>query len=344
MRLIKLAREKGLIQLMPETTDDLWHLERIIEPSDLVSGSTTRKIKGQEGEQTKRQKMFIKLRVQEVEFDEFSSILRVHGLIEGGKPEEFIELGAAHSLSIEPGFLLKIEKENLSKRHIERLKKAEKATHSKPVLCVLIDDERADFFELRAFKTQRKGSIKSGKSGKLFEAGNWQKEFFSKVLAKIKEQNIEQVLIAGPGFTKNDFHEFLKEKDFNGKVFIEGTNSVGITGLNELLKGKRTSKIMEKLQIAMDARLMNELLAEIGKGHLAEYGPEQVKKAIQMGSVKKLILLDKFFLKNRSEWEELMQLVERSRGEIHIIDSNSSAGKELEGIGMVAALLRFKIN
>jgi len=342
---MKLNREKGFLKAMPETLDDLWHLERVIEKGDLASGSTTRKIKGQEGEQTRREKMFVKLRVQEVEFDKFSGVLRIHGTIEGGKPEELLELGAAHSLSVEAGYQLKIEKEKLAERHIDRLKKAEKATHAKPLLCILLDDERADFFELRAFKTEKKASIQSGKSGKQFDSENWKKGFFSKLFKKIGDCGAEQLLVAGPGFTKNDFSEFLKEKGFAGNVFVEGTNSIGVTGLNEFLKGERAGKIMEKLQIALDARLMEEVLAELGKNTgLAEYGPEQVKRAVQFGAVKKLLLLDKFFLEKRDELEALMESVEQVRGEIHILDSESETGKQLDGIGGIAALLRYKIS
>ncbi len=345
MRIIKLNREKGFARVMPESKDDLWHLERVIEKGDLVSGSSTRKIKGGEGEQTRREKMFIKLRVQETEFDKFSGVLRIHGTIAGGKPQEMLELGAAHSLSVEAGTVVKIEKENLSQRHIERLKKAEKTTHAKPLLCILLDDERADFFELRAFKVERKGSLRSGKSGKQFDAGDWENTFFQKLLKKIEETGTEQLLVAGPGFTKSDFAEFLREKGFGGKTLVEGTNSIGVTGLNELLKGKRAGKIMEKMQVALDAKIMEEVLAELGRETgLAEYGPEQVKKAVLAGSVKKLLLLDKFFLEKRAELEELMQQVEQARGKVHILDAESEAGKQLEGIGGIAALLRYRIS
>ena len=46
-----------------------------------------------------------------------------------------------------------------------------------------------------------------------------------------------EMLIAGPGFTKGDFEKYLKEKNFRKEAFFASTNSIGITGLNELVKG-----------------------------------------------------------------------------------------------------------
>ncbi len=37
MRIVHQDARKGLIELLPETLDDLWHLSHIIEPGDLVS-------------------------------------------------------------------------------------------------------------------------------------------------------------------------------------------------------------------------------------------------------------------------------------------------------------------
>ena len=49
---------------MPETLDDLWHLEKVIEGKDHIFAKTTRKIKGEEGKDAERISMYLELEVE----------------------------------------------------------------------------------------------------------------------------------------------------------------------------------------------------------------------------------------------------------------------------------------
>ena len=44
-----------------------------------------------------------------------------------------------------------------------------------------------------------------------------------------------------------------------------------------------------------------------------------------------------------NDLENLMKFVEQSKGEVHIISSDNEAGKKLDGLTGVAAILRFKL-
>lgn len=50
MRIVYQDNKRGIIEVVPETLDDLWHLSHIIEPGDLVSSKTTRRIQDSTGE------------------------------------------------------------------------------------------------------------------------------------------------------------------------------------------------------------------------------------------------------------------------------------------------------
>ena len=72
MRILKIDGKENLLQVVPEIEDDLWHLERIIEKHDIVSGSADRKIKPKEaGEKPIRIKLSVSLDVESVEFHRF---------------------------------------------------------------------------------------------------------------------------------------------------------------------------------------------------------------------------------------------------------------------------------
>ena len=59
MKLIHSDFKKGIVKLKVENLDDLWHLMQIIEKGDIAKGTTTRKIKGNEGQEDKRVKLYL---------------------------------------------------------------------------------------------------------------------------------------------------------------------------------------------------------------------------------------------------------------------------------------------
>ncbi|MCX6801512.1 MAG: mRNA surveillance protein pelota [Candidatus Diapherotrites archaeon] len=344
MKVLKIDRFRSTAEIMPETRDDLWHLSHIIEHGDLVKGRTTRKIKGGEGETTRRENLFLEIEVKGVDFDKFSGLLRVQGIIRSGKPEDLIEIGAMHSLEIEQNRKLHLQKKKFRKDQYERLQKAQKASHKKPVLVVVLDDESASFALMKEFGFEEKGSIHSGKAGKQFDEGEWKKEFYGNIAKTVMDSGTDIAVLAGPGFAKNELQEVLKEKKFPGKIFVEGTNATGLTGVNELLKGTALAKIVEDAEITKEAALIEKVMEAIGKNTgKATYGLEEVGKAIDLGAVESLLVLDKYLGEEREKLSPLLETAESLRAEIHIFNSEHDPGKKLEGIGKIAAVLRYRI-
>lgn len=344
MRVLKINRKDNFLDLMPQCLDDLWHLEKVLEQGDLVTASTTRKIKPKEpGAKPFKQKMILELEAREIVFSRFEGALRISGLIVSGKPEELIELKAHHTLNVEPGTRIKVKKKALLGFHLERLKKAEKAFKKAKVLIVLLDDERADIGLLGDYGLEEKVSIASGKSGKRFKAEE-SAHYFQEIFSKIIQSELKQVVVAGPGFTKNSFKKFLEErKPKDLMVSFHATNSIGRTGFNELLKKGVAVQAVEEMEIVRESKLVEKLLQEIGREGLAAYGFQETKQAIESGAVACLLLSEKYFLKEREKLEPLMDLTEKMKGSVHIVSSEHEAGKQLENLGGVAAILRFKV-
>lgn len=346
MRIVKIDKKENFLQLVPEINDDLWHLERIIEKHDFVSGSTDRKIKPKvEGEKPERMVLFVTLDVESVEFHRFSGKLRISGKIVEGKPAEFIEFGAQQALEIELGNEVKIKKPALKQYQIDRLKKAEAATKKGKILLVVMDDEQASFALLREFELEEITSIRSHKSGKSFKAEETMPKYFSEILEKISSVKPEVAIAAGPGFAKENFERYLKEKGSpkGTNFFFFSTNSVGKTGLQEILKGNELNRAVQEMQLVKETRLVELFLAEIGKNSgLAEYGLEEVRKAVEAGAVKVLLVSDKKLLEEREKVEELMQKAEQTGAEVHLVNAEHESGKQLGGLGGIAAILRYR--
>jgi protein pelota len=210
-------------------------------------------------------------------------------------------------------------------------------------LVILLDDERADFGLLSDYGLDEKATIFSGKHGKQFQAEE-SNRYFSELLQKIEEIGLKKILVAGPGFTKGNFQKYLSEKRVGLEVSFHATNSVGKTGFSEILKKGLGVKAVEELEIVKEAKMVDEVLAELGKnsGKVA-YGLVEAKKAAELGAVKLLLLAEKFFLENREELEPLMDLAEKAGGEIHILAAEHEAAKRIEELTGVVALLRYRI-
>ena len=351
MRIIQEDKKKGIIELVPKTLDDLWHLSHIIEEGDLVSSKTTRRIQDTSGERIRsdrgvKKTFYLGIRVESVKFHRYTGKLRATGTIEKG-PEDLVPLGSHHTLEIKLNTPLRIKKETWSKWALRRLKDAIKSSKRLYAIILALEDDTADIGLIRQYGIEYYGPIIGDIPGKRIKQKDRRKktiQFYEKIIEAIKNlKGLELIVIAGPGFTKTDFHSYLKEKHPKlAKIsMIESTGTGGRVGIQEVLKKGTIERAATENRIAKEIRNVNEILEEIAKSSaLIAYGEKEVKEAANMGAIKKLLILDKLV----SEKETLLDLVENMGGEIILISSEHEGGKQLEALGGIAALLRFKIH
>jgi protein pelota len=95
------------------------------------------------------------------------------------------------------------------------------STNKPKLLVVLMDDEEADFALVKDFGFDLKFSIKAERHGKQFkQEKEKENKYFAELMQKINESKFDKIIIAGPGFIKEDFEKYLKEKNFKGKYFV----------------------------------------------------------------------------------------------------------------------------
>jgi len=351
MRIIQEDKKKGIIELIPETLDDLWHLSHIIEKGDVVSSKTTRRIHDTSGERIRsdrgvRKTFYLGIRVESVKFHKYTGKLRATGIIEKG-PEDLVPLGSYHTLEIKLNTPLSIKKETWSKWALRRLKDAIESSKRLYAIILVLEDDTADIGLIRQYGMEYYGPIIGYIPGKRIQQKDRRKkiiQFYEKIIEVIKNlKGVELIVIAGPGFTKTDFHSYLKEKYPKlAKIsIIESTGTGGRAGIQEVLKKGTIERVVTENRIAKEIRNVNEILEKIAKSSdLIAYGEKEVKEAANMAAIKKLLILDKLV----SEKETLLDFVENMGGEIILISSEHEGGKQLEALGGIAALLRFKIH
>ena len=353
MKIVKQDTKDGIIEVIPETLDDLWHLSHIVEVSDNVSSKTTRRIQDNTGDKLRsdrgvKKTFYLGIDVECINFHLFTGKLRLTGVITRG-PEDLIPLGSHHTLEVKLNTPLTIKKLKWPKWVLKRLKQAIDASKKLSAIIVVIEDDTATLGLMRQFGIEYYGPVKGNISGKRILDKNRNKniiKFYESIIDSInKFDSIQNIIIAGPGFYKNDFYDYIKDKhkDLASKSIIESTGTGGRVGIHEVLKKGTVEKLTVENRVASEMGAINGLLEEIAQNSSkVAYGLTETTNAINLGAVEKLFILDKMVATNNLGQQ--MDMVENMKGEVMVISSEHDGGKQLESLGGIAAILRYALS
>jgi protein pelota len=360
VKIVKRVLKEGRIVLKVETLDDLWHLYNTVGPNDIIISKTSRRVRVGDEDSRKsesvRKTMVLKLRVEDVSFHNFSNRVRLKGVILEG-PGDLVNIGSYHTINVETGDTLTIVKEHWPKFVLDRLKEAEKSQLRPMCLIVTIEDGTAELFLAADSGIQEAVRVRMSISRKRGDQKSYDatmRDFFADTLLALQSQ-LEQhdfglIIIAGPGFVKDHFRDVLvgaKIKDLP-PVVVESTNSIGIPGAKEILYRGVISKAVTELKVETETRLVEELIEHISKDDgLGAYGNDEVSNAVQYGAVEELLITDKKLRegedKERRWMDSLIRNTEKTRGSFHIVSTEHPAGDQLQRLGGIGAILRFRI-
>ncbi|MDR0900839.1 MAG: mRNA surveillance protein pelota [Methanobrevibacter sp.] len=344
--------KQGVMEIVPETLDDLWHLSHIIEEGDILSSKTTRRIQDTTGDKLRsdrgvKKTFTIGVNVESISFHMFTGKLRATGSIVSG-PEDLIPLGSHHTIEIKFNVPIKIKKEKWSRWVLKRVKQAVAASKKLSAIIIAIEDNVADLGLIRQFGLEYYGPIIGNVSGKRIIDKNRNKaieEFYEKIAKSItKFEQIQNIIIAGPGFAKNNFKDYLDSKypEIAKIAILESTGAGGRAGIHEILKKGIVEKLTSENRIAIEMSAINQILEEIAKSNQnIAYGKKETIAAANAGAIESLLILDTN-VKN-PEIEKIMDLVENMNGKVMVISSQHDGGKQLESLGGMAAILRYPV-
>lgn len=344
MKILHQDARANEIKLLPETLDDLWHMYNLIDEGDIVFATTFRR--GEEKtdklrpDRADKVRMRLGIRVKKVEFHESEDVLRILGVIEVG-PQD---LGEHHTLLVSTGEPLTIVKPEWRPQHFDRIKRAVASSEKPSIFFVAIEDTDAVIAVAREYGIKEFATITRNPGGKMYESKSTEDEYVDEVVGKLKTLvHGEPLILLGPGFVKEALAKRIRETvpEMSETMSVVHTGQAGMAGIHELMKEGIGGKILEETRVAKETRLMEQLFSEIGKDGMFAYGDESVGAAADAGAISMLLVLD---TKVRSSAvDKLLRKVEDARGEIMIISSRHEAGRRLESLGGVAAILRYKM-
>ena len=338
------------ISLIPEESDDLLILRRIIKTGDRIVGTTSRVIK-QDKEYSRpdrgdRVKIRIALDVEKISLDNVLDRLRVTGKIAESNNES-VPHGSHHS------FLIKVnEGFNLIKKHWEEVEK--KLIHSKEqkfgFLLIAIDTSDCGIGRLKGTHLELTPNIYSGASGKQYKSNFNIEKFFDiiqrAVFSSLKEG--DTIIIFGPGETKKKFTNYIQKTSVGQKhkiQVIEGIDSGGEDGIYTFTKSQSMKEIMSESKLAKVSSIIDEIMYRANKkSRKFTMGFEETKNANQFGAIDSLVFSEKIIqTEDEEKIIEFLNDAESKGVKAYSADSTTDVGLRVTGLGGIVSLLRFPV-
>ncbi len=346
MRVLRQDAREGAIKLLIENNDDLWHLHNLIDEADLVRASTYRreekktdKLRPERGE---KRRVRLGVKVERVEFQEFTDHLRIGGKIAEG-PEEMEGMGGHHTFTLSPGDDVEIVKERWKDHQLRRVAEAVEASRRPLVTFIAMDDEGALLAHMHQYGIREVADIRSGLGGKMFEGRRTKEDYFAEVLAKAKQFPLgEALVLLGPGFEREEFQAYVAARDqaLAARLRPYATAHSGLQAIQEAMKSGIAEGVLQQSRVAQETRAVEQLLEAMARDAPSAYGPREVQRALDLGAVATLLITDRTV--RSAVGEEMMTKAEGARGKVLIVSTHHEAGQKLQSLGGVGALLRFK--
>ncbi len=348
--MITKAIDENSISVMPEDSEDLLNLRRIIKENDKVVGDTTRVLKQDKDyarpDKGERIKVRIALSVEKISLDDVLDKLRIGGTISESSNES-VPHGSHHS------FILKLNDGiTISKKSWQPIEKKllESSNDQISFVLVAIDTSDSGIARLRGTHLEFMPNIYSGSGGKRYKTSFNIEKFFEQVLQALSSifKEGDTIVIFGPGETKKRFANFIEKSQKLQKFkiqVVDGIDSGGEDGIYTFTKSQAMQEIMSGSKLAKASSIIDEVMILANKkSRKFTMGYAETFNANQMGAVESLVFSDKAIQDN--DEQEMMDFLNDAEGKgvkIYSVDSSTDIGLRVTGLGGIISLLRYSV-
>lgn len=358
----------GSVTLVPEESEDMWHAYNLISEGDSIKGSTIRKVvtesaTGSTGSNRIRTTLTIK--VETIDFDTQACVLRVKG--RNIQENQYVKMGAYHTIDLELNRKFTLVKELWDSVALERIDLACDPTQHADLGAVVMQEGIAHVCLVTASMTLVRAKIDVNiprkRKGMCTQHTKGMEKFFETVYqAIVKHVNfdiVKCVLIASPGFVKDQFYEYMFQQASktdnktildNRSAFVLVHASSGFKhALKEVLADPAIANKLADTKAASEIKCIDQfyslLMTDPNKAY---YGLKHVQKANEAQAIDTLLISDKLFRCNdvaqRKMYVELVDTVRDFGGDVKMFSSLHPSGEQLDQLTGIAALLRYPMD
>ncbi|VAH37506.1 unnamed protein product [Triticum turgidum subsp. durum] len=352
----------GSAKLLPEEEDDLWHAYNLIAVGDSLQAVTVRKVlrdSASGGRDAERVKLKLEIVVESVDYDKEGNVLRVRG--KNITENDHVKIGQFHTLELELKRPFVLRKEYWDWLALDTIQQACDPTASADLAVILMQEGLAHLFLIgRRSRIETSIPRKHGPAIAGYESAL--KKFFEHVLQALLKhidfEVVQCVVIASPGFTKDQFRDYmhLEAARRDLRVIIENKSRIILAhapsgykhSLKEVLDTPGVMSLIKDTKAAQEVQALKEFFAMLTNDSArACYGPKHVEVAHERLAIQTLLMTDTLFrntdIASRRKYVNLVESVKKYGGTVHIFSSMHVSGDQLAQLTGIAAILRFPL-
>ncbi|MDQ3885117.1 MAG: mRNA surveillance protein Pelota [Thermoproteota archaeon] len=339
--------------IIPEDSDDLFILRRILEKDDLFIADTTRLIKQVKEygrpDKGERVKVRVAIKVEQSKLDSAVDRLRISGIITDTN-NEMVPKGMHHSLSVHAGDIVIVDK-GRGWRDIE-LRMLKRSASGASFILVAIDTQEAAVAKVSGTNVKVIPNIYSGQSGKRYQTKNPNIETYlidiAKTVSSIIGEN-DKVIIFGPGETRRRFFNILvsKENILKERVqVVDGIDVAGEDGIFVFLRSAAMREVMSASKLAAVSSMLDKVMLMVNRGEAKfAMGMNEVSQAAALKAIEAVIFSDSIFKTADEEViVKLLNLIESHGAKTFAVDSSTDIGLRVSSLGGIVAILRYAVH
>jgi protein pelota len=358
--------EPGEAKMVAEEGEDLWHAFNLIREGDLVTATTFRKVSRDNGvgSESERIKLKLTIKVEGIEYDGEGHQIRLKG--RNITENEHVKLGAYHSLELELQRAFTLAKDKWDALDVERIKQCTDPAASADLAVLLITEGLANLCLVGRTCTITRAKIevnmprKRGAAAAGYDKAieNFYSRAFAAVVRHVDWEIVKCLVIAGPGFAKDGFKDYLdleaQRKDVRvlilnkSKIVLASASSAYRHALKEVLASPAIASQIKDTKAAQEVNALGDFMTMLGTDPArAFYGPGHVRAAHELGAIDTLLISDSLFRTAdpimRTKYAALVEEVESGGGKALVFSGAHSSGEQLNQLTGVAAILRFPL-
>ncbi|XP_022819561.1 protein pelota [Spodoptera litura] len=355
----------GSIGLVPEESEDMWHAYNLVAVGDAVTASTVRKVQTESstGSSTSnRVRTTLTITVETIDFDTQACVLRLKGRNIVENP--YVKMGAYHTLDLELNRKFTLQKPLWDSVALERVEMACDPAASADVAAVVMQEGLAHVCLITPSMTlvrskiditiprKRKGFVQQHEKGlnKFYDA------VMQAILRHVDFNIVKCVIIASPGFVKDQFFEYMMQQavktdnklliDNKSRFLLVKASSGFKHSLKEVLQEPAVMAKISDTKAASEVKLLENFYTMLQlEPAKAFYGKKHIERANEALAIETLMISDKLFrcqdIQQRKEYVALVDAVRENGGEVRIFSSMHVSGEQLDQLTGIAAVLRF---
>lgn len=343
-------KSKYSVFVSPGDSCDLLSLRRVVKPGDRVAGETMRVIK-RSGDYCRpgkgeRVKVRMVIEVSKLVLDGSLDRLRITGTIIESSNEN-IGRGSSHSLVIEQGRGITVTKRSWDSQSRRMLRGN---GGDQGLILVAIDTGECGIGRLFGTHLDRNPNIYSGSSGKRYKTKYDGSSYMAACVDATATAAMEddKIIVFGPGETRKKFNNTASRHPVLSKhevISVDGIDTAGEDGLIAFCRSRQLGDISNEGSLQKAVSIVDRVMEYAGRTKkMFAMGFDEVSKAASLGAVESVVFSGSAIDYREQELVNLLDLVEKHGSTTIAVDSSTDIGLRVDGLGGIAALLRYEVS